>query len=169
MFKYVFVLEVFFHFKKDRSINYKIFHYRYMLLINILRNLMLICLLFLQIGYTYYLSFQVLALLILIIVLLYFGFNIKISMLGIFSIMMFISFIFYTGIYSPIVISTKSTNSFLTVLALLVYSLMIFGFSLLYIKPLYKLLIVFSEIIIKFNFGYIYYSNHLRIKFLFLF
>ena len=107
---------------------------------------MLICLLFLQIGYTYYISFQVLAVLILIFVLLYFGFNIKISMLGIFSVMMFISFIFYTGIFSPQVISPKSTNSFLTVVALLVYSLIIFGFSLLYINRYINCLLFFRQL-----------------------
>ena len=101
---------------------------------NILRYLILVCVIFLQSGYSYYVSFQVLALLLLILVVFWHGYNFKISMLGIFSIFLFISFIVYTAIFSPLVINTKSTNIFLTVAALLVYSLMIFGLSLLYIK-----------------------------------
>jgi len=76
----------------------------------------------------------VLALLLIIVVVFSYGSSFKISLLGIFSIFIFISSIFYTGIVSPLVVSTNSTNIFLTMAALLVYSLMIFGLSLIRIK-----------------------------------
>ena len=75
-----------------------------------------------------------LALLLIIVVVFSYGSSFKISLLGIFSIFIFISSIFYTGIVSPLVVSTDSTNIFLTMAALLVYSLMIFGLSLIRIK-----------------------------------
>ena len=75
-----------------------------------------------------------LALLLIIVVVFSYGSSFKISLLGIFSIFIFISSIFYTGIVSPLVVSTNSTNIFLTMAALLVYSLMIFGLSLIRIK-----------------------------------
>ena len=100
----------------------------------ILRYLLLLCLIFLQSGYSYYISFQVLALTLIILVVFAYGSSFKISLLGILCIFIFISFIVYTGMVSPLVISPKSTNVFLTVAALLVYSLMIFGLSLIRIK-----------------------------------
>ena len=100
----------------------------------ILRYLLLLCLIFLQSGYTYYISFQMLALPLIILVVFSYGSSFKISMVGIFSILVFIGFIVYTGLVSPLVISPTSTNVFLTVAALLVYSLMIFGLSLIRIK-----------------------------------
>ena len=75
-----------------------------------------------------------LALLLIIVVVFSYGSSFKISLLGIFSIFIFISFIVYTGMVSPLVFSPNSTNIFLTVAALLVYSLMIFGLSLIRIK-----------------------------------
>ena len=75
-----------------------------------------------------------LALLLLILLVFMHGCSFKISMVGIFSILVFIGFIVYTGMVSPLVISPKSTNVFLTMAALLVYSLMIFGLSLIRIN-----------------------------------
>ena len=115
-------------------------------MLKILRYTLLVCLVFLQSGYSYYISFQVLALLLIIVALFSCGSSFKISLLGIFSIFIFASFIVYTGMVSPLVISSNSTNIFLTVAALLVYSLMIFALSLIRIKHHIKSLVFVREL-----------------------
>ena len=110
-------------------------------MINISRYLLLLCLFFLQSGFSYYISFQVLGMLVLVILVFYHGCSFKISIVGICTVFLFISFTLYTGMFSPLVINPKSTNTFLTVMALLVYSLTIFALPLLYIKHNIKLLL----------------------------
>ena len=67
-------------------------------------------------------------------------------MFGTFSILLFISFTLNTGFFSPLIISSNSTNIFLTVLALLVYALMIFMMSLLHIQRYISLLMFIKKL-----------------------
>ena len=112
----------------------------------VLRYLLLACLVFLQSGFSYYISFQVLGLLAIVLVIFSYGYVIRLSFLGIFSFVIFIFFIGYTGIISPLVISSNSTNTFLTVAALLVYSTFIFGFSFIHIKRYIKSLFFMRQL-----------------------
>jgi len=99
-----------------------------------------ICIIFLQEGMTYYVSFQCLALILL--VLLFRLSNTTLYDWSVYSvvILLFSSFVLITALLSPQVISQNSSNITMTTLAIIVYASLSYGLINLRIMKPYTLL-----------------------------
>ncbi len=110
------------------------------------RLLLILSLVFLQEGITYYLSFQVLALFILVALVLSAGGRVRSKPLDIGVFLAFAIFLTMTALYSPLVISAKSSNIFFTTTAVLVYAAAIFHLPLLHIRRPEQLLLMLQYV-----------------------
>ena len=108
---------------------------------NVIRYLLLVCLVFLQSGFSYYISFQVLGLVLVACAIFSVRYEIRLSFLGIVSFFIFMFFVAYTAFVSPLVISRNSTNIGLTLVALIFYATAIFSLSLIRFKRPHRLLL----------------------------
>jgi len=93
--------------------------------------LLILSLVFLQEGITYYLSFQVVALFVLIALVLSSGAFVRFSLLDLFGFIAFLALLVKTSISSPFVISINSQNIFLTTVAVFLSAAAIFYMPLL--------------------------------------
>lgn len=107
---------------------------------------MILSLIFLQVGVSYYLSFQILALFILASLVLSAGGRIRNGLLDAVGYMAFAISFSMTAISSPLVISTNSSNIFLTALAILVYAAAIFHLPLVQVNRPEKLLVTLRSV-----------------------
>jgi hypothetical protein len=108
--------------------------------------LLILSLVFLQEGFTYYLSFQVVALFVLITLVLSSGGRVRFSLLDLLGFIAFLVQLVMTAVFSPFVISTNSSSIFLTTIAVLVYAAAIFHMPLLRVRRPEQLLLALRKV-----------------------
>lgn len=102
-------------------------------------------LIFLQEGFTYYFSFQTLALLLVVVLI----FKSKPSLVNVGTLLLIFLALFIfvgtTGAFSPMVVSRNTSNIFFSIVALLTYALMIISFLSIVPKRADLILYVFKH------------------------
>jgi len=102
--------------------------------IKIISFMLVLVIIFLQEGFSYYVSFQVLGLVLIAILLIFSKSRILLSLNFLFSYIMLVGFISISSLLLPEVISRNSLNIFFTVIAICAYAFIIFAFMNLHIK-----------------------------------
>ena len=104
--------------------------------IKIISFILTLVIVFLQEGFSYYVSFQVLGLVLITILLIFSKSKISLSLNFLFSYIMLIGFIVISSLLLPEAISRNSSNIFFTVIAICTYAFIILAFMNLHIKRL---------------------------------
>lgn len=110
------------------------------------RLLFILSLVFLQEGFTYYLSFQVLACLILTAFVLSAGWRVRGGVLDVVGFLAFTVFLVITALFSPLVISMNSSNIFFTAAGVLIYAAAIFCLPHLRVRRPEQLLLTLRSV-----------------------